>query len=304
MMTFSINIGTSTEAANYNIMGATGIDLSSILDILPDNTDKEINPKDIRDAVLTSWSGSAFNQTVASQSNISYIGIDNGNTIFTDKDIKSKIYFGKRNFGTSSIRVIIYGNGIYLAGGYGGTIRSSVNGVGWTTQTSNFTSLVATLNYGNGLYIAAGTAGRLRTSTDAVTWITQTSNFGTFGISSIAYGNGIFVAGGYGGAIRSSTNAVTWTTQTSSFTTNISSITYGNGIFVAGGGNQIRSSTDAVTWITQTSNFATNIRALTYGNGIFVAGAFGGQLRTSEYLLNYPIPSITIPTGYTAWFKT
>jgi len=103
MMTFSINIGTSTEAANYNIMGATGIDLTSILDILPDNTDKEINPKDIRDAVLTSWSGSAFNQTVASQSNISYIGIDNGNTIFTDKDIKSKIYFGKRNFGTSSI---------------------------------------------------------------------------------------------------------------------------------------------------------------------------------------------------------
>ena len=98
MMTFSINIGTSTEAANYNIIGATGIDLSPILDILPDNTNKEVDPKDIRDAVLTSWSSSAFKQTLSSQSSISYIGIDNGNTNFANKDVKSKIYFGKRYF--------------------------------------------------------------------------------------------------------------------------------------------------------------------------------------------------------------
>lgn len=103
MMTFSINIGTSTEASNYNIIGATAVDFTPILDVLHDNTDKEINPKDIRDAILTSYSSSAFKQTVASQSTISYIGIDNVNTDYSNKDVKSKIYFGKRFYtGTNS----------------------------------------------------------------------------------------------------------------------------------------------------------------------------------------------------------
>ena len=103
MMTFSINIGTSTEASNYNIIGATAVDFTSVLDVLYDNINKEINPKDIRDVVLTSWSSSAFKQTNASQSTISYIGIDNANTDYLNQDVKSKIYFGKRNYlGTNS----------------------------------------------------------------------------------------------------------------------------------------------------------------------------------------------------------
>jgi hypothetical protein len=88
MMTFSINTGTSTEASNYNIMGATAVDFTSVLDVLQDNINKEINPKDIRDAILTSWSSSAFKQTTASQSTISYIGIDNANTDYLNEDVK------------------------------------------------------------------------------------------------------------------------------------------------------------------------------------------------------------------------
>ena len=57
-------------------------------------------------------------------------------------------------------------------------------------------------------------------------------------------------------------------------------------------------------WTTQTSNFGTSIiYALTYGNGLYVAGGTGA-LRRSLNLLNYPAPTISIPTGYTAWFKT
>jgi len=98
MATYSINTGTSTETTTYNIIGATAIDLSPILDILPDNTDKQINPKDIRDAVLTSFSNSAFKQTLASQSTTSYIGVDDVNPDYANKDVKSKVYFGKRAF--------------------------------------------------------------------------------------------------------------------------------------------------------------------------------------------------------------
>ena len=98
MATYSINTGTSTQAMAYNIIGATAIDLSPVLDILKDNTDKEINPKDIRDAILTSFSSSAFKQTLASQSNISYIGVDTVDTNYLAKDVKNKVFFGKRAF--------------------------------------------------------------------------------------------------------------------------------------------------------------------------------------------------------------
>jgi hypothetical protein len=98
MATYSINTGTSTETMTYNIIGATAIDLSPVLDILKDNSNKEINPKDIRDAVLTSFSNSAFKQTLASQSTISYIGVDTVNPNYLNKDVKKKVYFGKRAY--------------------------------------------------------------------------------------------------------------------------------------------------------------------------------------------------------------
>lgn len=95
-MTYSINIGTNIQSTTYNIMGATSIDLSSVLTPLHDNVNKEISPEVIRNSLLTSWSNAAFKETFASQSIISYIGIDNGNP--SDADIKDKIFLGKRSY--------------------------------------------------------------------------------------------------------------------------------------------------------------------------------------------------------------
>lgn len=97
-MTFSINIGTPTESSNINIIGATAVDLNPVLELLHDNTNKEINPVDIRNTILTSWSSSAFKQTYASQSTISYIGIDSIDPDYSNKDVKNKILLGKRDY--------------------------------------------------------------------------------------------------------------------------------------------------------------------------------------------------------------
>lgn len=102
-MTFSINTGTSTQASVVNIIGATAIDFSELLYKLKDNEDKEINPIDLRDSVLTSYSTQVFKETHASQSSLYYIGIDNGNTDYSNKDIKNKIYLGKRSCLTNDI---------------------------------------------------------------------------------------------------------------------------------------------------------------------------------------------------------
>lgn len=86
--TYSINVGTPTEALRKQ-------DINSVLLDLPDNTQKLISPKDVRDAFLSAWATSAFKQTIG-QANIEYLGIDSGDP--SDRDIKEKIFIGKRNY--------------------------------------------------------------------------------------------------------------------------------------------------------------------------------------------------------------
>jgi len=91
--TYSISVGGPTEALRKQ-------DIISVLLDLPDNTQKLISPKDVRDAFLTSWANSAFKQTIG-QAGIEYLGIDSGNP--DNRDIKQKIFLGKRNFTGSDI---------------------------------------------------------------------------------------------------------------------------------------------------------------------------------------------------------
>ncbi|MCQ6468391.1 hypothetical protein NPN14_24490, partial [Vibrio parahaemolyticus] len=88
--------------------------------------------------------------------------------------------------GISQIDTVAYGNNLWIAGG-SNAIRTSPDGITWTTRTSNFPSLILSVAYGNNLWIAGGYTGALRTSTDGVTWTTRTSNFGNTNIVSIAY---------------------------------------------------------------------------------------------------------------------
>ena len=70
-------------------------DINSVLLDIPDNTQKLISPKDVRDAFLSTWANAAFKQTIG-LSSLEYIGIDSGNP--ENRDIKQKIFIGKRNY--------------------------------------------------------------------------------------------------------------------------------------------------------------------------------------------------------------
>jgi hypothetical protein len=87
-VTYSISTGTSIEALRKK-------DINSVLLDIPDNTQKLISPKDVRDAFLTAFATSAFRQTIG-KAGIEYIGIDSGNP--DSRDIKEKIFIGKRNY--------------------------------------------------------------------------------------------------------------------------------------------------------------------------------------------------------------
>lgn len=76
-------------------------DISSVLQSLPDNTQKLIRPRDVRDAFLSAWSNSAFKITSPKNSSQEYIGLDSGDP--NNRDIKNKILIGKRSFGNNDI---------------------------------------------------------------------------------------------------------------------------------------------------------------------------------------------------------
>lgn len=93
-LTFSINVGQIVESERKQ-------DIFSVLQGMPDNTQKLISPKDVRDAFLTSWANSTFKVTTPSTTGIEYIGIDSSNP--SDRDVKKRILIGKRSFGNFDI---------------------------------------------------------------------------------------------------------------------------------------------------------------------------------------------------------
>jgi hypothetical protein len=191
---------------------------------------------------------------------------------------------------TGSPVVVVYGNGVFVVAGAGGTIQSSIDGaaVTWTSRTAGNTSPMFTGCYGNGVYILAGTAGAIQTSTDGITWTNRTSANTSQNINGAAYGNGVYVLAGSTGAIQSSTDGTNWTNRTSANTTasapplaKNSITTYGNGVFVSCRNTGIMTSPDGTNWTNQTPANNNPMFSVTYGNGIFVAVGTNGAIQTS-----------------------
>lgn len=85
--TYSINVGTSQESETLNT-------LSGVLNLLPDNTQKLIEPRDVRDAIFSTWERSPIRYT--SVSSTDYVGFDRS-------DAKVKIFLGKKELSGTQI---------------------------------------------------------------------------------------------------------------------------------------------------------------------------------------------------------
>ena len=138
------------------------------------------------------------------------------------------------------------------------------------------TSLINAVTYGNGLFVAVGAGGVIRSSTDGVTWDTRTSGTSSI-LTTVTYANNLFLYGGVGGVLGTSTNGITWTLITSGTTTTITNFTYGNGIYLGVSGINAVTSTNGTTWNLRLSiAAASTLIYVTYGNGRFVSGAYSG----------------------------
>jgi hypothetical protein len=75
--------------------------LINVVNVLPDNTAKEISPKDVRDSIYTLWHNTILKPTTVSASQIKYIGIDQYEIVDspTGDVIYPKMFFGKKQTG-------------------------------------------------------------------------------------------------------------------------------------------------------------------------------------------------------------
>jgi hypothetical protein len=184
----------------------------------------------------------------------------------------------------NALDAVCYGNGIFVAVGSAGTgnrVKTSPDGVNWTSRTSAADNSWRAVCYGNGLFVAtasSGTGNRVMTSPDGITWTSRAAAVDNnwYGLT---YGNGIFVAtsiNGTGNRVMSSPDGITWTSRTSAADNAWYGVTYGNGIFVAvsyDGADRVMSSPDGITWTSRSAAAVEGWVGVTYGNGRFVAVA-------------------------------
>jgi hypothetical protein len=88
LQSYTFSLGTSAEANSVT-------DVTSVLNLLLDNTSKQISPRDIRDAIVSTWENSPFRYTSDGATN--YIGIDRVDV----KDLK--VFLGKKQMSGTNI---------------------------------------------------------------------------------------------------------------------------------------------------------------------------------------------------------
>lgn len=205
-----------------------------------------------------------------------------------------------------SLSGVAFGQGLFVAVGGkpnaaeaetpidSAVIRTSPDGIAWTTLNPGYTRWLSDVSYGSDQFIAVGKSGTILTSADGIEWEGRDSGT-TNDLSGIAHGMGTYVAvGGFDEShvILSSIDGITWI-QRASGSNVLSSVAFGNGKFVAAGvfyddrgdyHTYLLNSPDGIQWQQVGGDFRFRINAIAFGSGRFVAvGSFflsGSNART------------------------
>jgi uncharacterized delta-60 repeat protein len=194
------------------------------------------------------------------------------------------VTWSNQPFPEGSIRVAVFANNQFVAGGNNGNVWTSPNGTEWTRRASITGRNLRDVAYGNGRFVAVSNfAGAgFATSTDGVDWTAGSGAAGATGtFNGVGYGGGLFVGVGPG-LIATTADGVNWTARTPSGSFTLNHVAWGNGVWVAVGNTGVAyRSTDAVTWSPVSTGTSSTLNNVSFAGGQFVAVGASGTILTS-----------------------
>ncbi len=105
---------------------------------------------------------------------------------------------------SQSLYCITHGAGKFVAGGWGGYVLTSLDGIQWNSTNRLGFSHVKDIRFQDGQFVAVGEDGSIRTSADGTEWTRRASGLSEPMLRGVAFGGGTFVAVGDGGRIYQS----------------------------------------------------------------------------------------------------
>lgn len=110
---------------------------------------------------------------------------------------------------TARYTSVAYGNGMYVAVGAGGLVKTSPDANTWTARASGTENNLWKVIYGGGKFVAVG-GSQIFTSTDGITWTSyQSSDQSLYGV---AWSGSQYLVVGFA-ALYTSPDGITWTNQ-------------------------------------------------------------------------------------------
>ena len=222
---------------------------------------------------------------------------DNVFAIVTDEPPACGGSWSNSNYnGNDTFNAVTYGGGKFVAVGNNGVIKTSSDGIHWTSRTSNTTDNLYGVDYGINeyttvaTYVVCGENGTIMTSPDAINWTAQSS--GTdHTLYSVIHDYRRFVAVGVNGTIVAGPDGVTWYDCSLNISQTLYSIAYSDtmgAIFVAvGEDGAVFNSYDGAYWTRCSSVTSQTLRGITFGDNQFVAVGDNGVILTSPYSTNW-----------------
>ena len=153
------------------------------------------------------------------------------------------------------------------------------------TGTAGTSKKLSGIAFGNGIFVAVGNSGHIRTTTDGVDWNPQDAGT-TAHFNNVSFANDRFIATGDSGALLSSPDGVTWTPHNTATSNKWHSATYANGTYVAVGYRSPQAGRAAAGPILDEltlndTGYVMYMNGVAYGAGKFVCVGYAGAAQTS-----------------------
>ncbi|MBL9142595.1 MAG: immunoglobulin domain-containing protein [Verrucomicrobiaceae bacterium] len=168
----------------------------------------------------------------------------------------------------------------FVAVGSSGTIRTSADGVAWSSQTSGTVAHLNGVAWTGSRVIAVGDAGTVLTSSDGISWASHPSGTSR-SLQGVAWTGSQIIAVGLRGAVTSSVDGLSWSGTTIAGSPNLRSIAALGSQVIAVGDGGVAYTFAGSTWTARSTGITDDLTSVSTNGTLAVASGQGGRIIAS-----------------------